>query len=253
MVGMFPFTMGILGVASYAADAAVFDGVNDDLQSTSALSTVADGKEGILSIWVRFNSTAGDGVLQNIIQSSGSAFEVRKATDNTIEFATIASTAAVNVYQYVSTGTFTSTSTAWRHFLYTWSEANGFGARINASTSGVGSLPANSTRTTDYSVSEWAVGGSVTGSGRLYGDLCDVYLNVSPDGGGIGTVLTKFIASGKPVDLGSSGDTPTGTAPIMYLHMDDGAVVTTFPTNLGSGSSFAITGTLVASTSSPTD
>lgn len=45
----------------------------------------------------------------------------------------------------------------------------------------------------------------------------------------------KFIdGTGKPVDLGTNGQTPTGTSPYMFFSGDD----TTFSTNLGTGGAF---------------
>lgn len=252
MVGMWPHTHGIYGLSAYVGDAAVFDGVNDNLASTSALSTAADGKEGMLSFWFRANSTAGDGVRQRVFDSSGASFLVQKTTSNTLILEFTASTALATIYSFTSTGTFTSTS-AWRHILYTWNETNGLNMRIDGSTTGVGALPSASTRTADYTLGHWTWGSDVAGAARSYMDFFDVYFNISTDGGGAGSALSKFYANSKPVDLGVEGATPTGTAPIMLLHMDDGSTVTTFATNIGSGSSFTITGALVTSTSSPTD
>lgn len=60
----------------------------------------------------------------------------------------------------------------------------------------------------------------------------------------------KFInSSGKPVDLGADGSTPTGTAPTFFLHRDAAAAASTFANDLsGHGNNFTITGTLTAVT-----
>lgn len=58
----------------------------------------------------------------------------------------------------------------------------------------------------------------------------------------------KFIsASGKPVNLGASGVTPTGTAPFAFFS----GPFTTFATNLGTGDTFTASGALSASPSAP--
>jgi len=251
MTGMWPYTHGILAAVGYTADAAAFDGVNDNLASTSALSTAADGKEGVLSFWFRINSTAGDGVTNAIMDSSANFFRVQKTTANVLNLANTNSTAGGVMYNYTSTGTFTSTD-GWVHALIAWSETNGIEARFNGSTAKEGTRIA-STRTADYTIGHWTFGAAVDATNRCYMDFFDVYFNVSTDGGGAGTILSKFYSGGKPVDLSTDGSTVTGTAPIMFLHLDDGGTVTDFATNVGSGSSFAITGTLVTSTSSPTD
>ena len=49
-------------------------------------------------------------------------------------------------------------------------------------------------------------------------------------------------AAGKPVDLGTDGSTPTGTAPFMYMRNP----YDSFDTNNGSGGGwFSLTGTLI--------
>lgn len=64
----------------------------------------------------------------------------------------------------------------------------------------------------------------------------------------------KFIsASGKPVDLGADGSTPTGTAPAIFLSIPNGGTPANFANNLGTGGSFAITGALTLAPSSPSD
>lgn len=250
MVGMWPYTHGILSAAAYTADAAAFDGVNDNLASTSALSTAADGQDGILSLWIRLNSTAGDGVLQYIFNSSNDLVNLFRSTDNNFRFQAFTSTFGT-VFDHTSTGAYTSTS-GWINYLASWNSTAGFTLYINDSTAGVGALPAVSTRTIDYTVSEWQVGARL-GANRLYADLFDFYFNISTSITLSAANRAKFISGGKPVSLSSDGSTVTGTAPIMFLHIDDGSTVTDFATNFGSGSSFAITGTLVTSTSSPTD
>jgi len=60
----------------------------------------------------------------------------------------------------------------------------------------------------------------------------------------------KFIsAGGKPVELGSDGSDPTGTAPIIYLPN----VYTSFQTNAGSGGNFTVTGALTDCATAPSD
>ncbi len=58
----------------------------------------------------------------------------------------------------------------------------------------------------------------------------------------------KFIsASGKPVDLGSSGALPTGTAPAIFFSGNAAA----FSTNQGTGGAFTLTGSLTNASTSP--
>lgn len=62
------------------------------------------------------------------------------------------------------------------------------------------------------------------------------------------TDVTKFRSvGGGAVDLGATGQTPTGTAPSYFFHGD----ATTFATNLGTGGSVTLVGSLVSVTGPP--
>jgi len=53
----------------------------------------------------------------------------------------------------------------------------------------------------------------------------------------------KFIsATGKPVNLGAAGATPTGTAPAMFFHVAHAGTPSDFGTNLGTGGAFTLGG-----------
>lgn len=70
------------------------------------------------------------------------------------------------------------------------------------------------------------------------------------------TSLAKFRdpITGKPVDLGTDGSLPTGTAPAIYLHQPHGNTdPTQFAVNRGTGGTFDITGALTIAPSSPSD
>lgn len=72
------------------------------------------------------------------------------------------------------------------------------------------------------------------------------------DGGGTIPQATrrKFIsASGKPVDLGADGSTPTGTAPTIFFSGNSSG----FATNKGTGGAFTLTGSLTNAATSPSD
>lgn len=92
-------------------------------------------------------------------------------------------------------------------------------------------------------IADWGIGGSPGGTSRMFGDLAELYfapgqyIDFSVEAN-----RRKFITStGYPVNLGADGSTPTGVAPLIYLR--GGA--SGFPTNLGSGGGFTLTGTLV--------
>jgi hypothetical protein len=87
--------------------------------------------------------------------------------------------------------------------------------------------------------------------GKTNACLAEVYINLAEYVDlSVEANRRKFISSaGKPVNLGASGSVPTGTAPIMYFKGPASA----FPTNLGTGGNFTVTGTLTDGSTNPTD
>jgi hypothetical protein len=65
----------------------------------------------------------------------------------------------------------------------------------------------------------------------------------------------KFIsAAGKPVDLGATGSTPTGTAPTFFLRRAPGDAAALFANDRsGNGNNFTVNGLMTVSPTSPTD
>lgn len=59
-------------------------------------------------------------------------------------------------------------------------------------------------------------------------------------------VASKFIdGSGNPVDLGPTGALPSGTSPVVFLHLNPGDPASAWGTNHGTGSGFAQSGSFV--------
>lgn len=59
--------------------------------------------------------------------------------------------------------------------------------------------------------------------------------------------------AGRPVNLGATGSTPTGTAPRILCHLDDAEAVANFATNRTGNGNFTISGTLTTCATSPSD
>lgn len=77
----------------------------------------------------------------------------------------------------------------------------------------------------------------------------DVYIDFSIEGN-----RRKFLLStGKPANVGSDGSWITGTAPYLYLHLDDGEAAENFAVNTGTGGDYSVNGTLTTRASSPSD
>lgn len=104
----------------------------------------------------------------------------------------------------------------------------------------------------------WTVGGtkfSFGELGKMDGAMAEFYfapgqsLDLSE-----ATNIEKFRTSdGKPVDLGADGSIPTGTTPLIYLHLDDGESANNFGINRAGTGNFTVSGSLATRATSPSD
>jgi len=235
-------------------DAADFDGTNDYMTRGADLTGSADSKSGILSAWLRIDGH--DGVQIFILENYSSAlrFFFYRNSLNTFTISGRNASGTV-ILSLVSSTTYTTSST-WRHVLASWDLATAAGHLYINDVSDLGSSTLTND-TLDYTTGAFAVGASPVGApgDEFDGAMADIYfapgqyLDFS-----IAANRRKFISpSGKPVHLGTDGSLPTGTAPLLYCHLDDGEAVANFATNRGSGGNLSITGALDTASSSPSD
>lgn len=236
-------------------DAADFDGTNDYMTRGAGLTGAVDSKKGLLSFWYRQDATP---VLAQILSSStttGGSIDINKANDGYVYI--ILRNAAGTTVLYMRQGDSASfgAGATWYHILSSWdlstSTTQFYLTDIATKRNIVGSV----NDYIDYTVSNLAVGAYTNGGNKMSGCLAEFYfapgqyLDLSATDN-----RRKFIsATGKPVYLGADGSLPTGVAPLMYLHLDDGEAVANFATNRGTGGNFTITGTLDTATTSPSD
>ena len=247
----------MLGGANIAfiVDAADFDGTNDYMLRGAELTGMADSKSGIASVWFRLDG--GDSsdlyALGNLTSEAPNGFGVSR--QNTNKFAVWGVNAAGTKILHLRTINTYTTGNTWRHVLASWDLATA-GAR-HLYINDVSNLDVITfiNDTLDYTKGEFSCGSNAAGANKMNGALAEVYfapgqyLDFSVEAN-----RRKFIsASGKPVNLGTDGSTPTGVAPIVYFYLGDGDTVANFATNRGTGGNFTITGTLDAASSSPSD
>jgi hypothetical protein len=231
-------------------DAADFDGTNDFMLRGAGLTGQANSKQGIFSGWVRIDGDDG-GTMQMM---SSVLLNLQFARDNSNTFAILAvNTSAVQILDLRTVNTYL-TSATWLHVLSSWDMA---AAARHIYITDVSDMDVNvfTNDTIAYEETDWAVGARTTGTSKFNGCMAEIffapgqYLDFSSDGN-----RRKFISSsGKPVNLGSDGSAPTGTAPLVYLHLDEGEAAANFATNRGTGGDFSITGTLATASTSPSD
>ena len=241
------------GTPLITVDAADFDGTNDYMLRGADLSGIADGKSGILSFWYRIDG--GDGIMRRILitdlaSSSGFMVSLDGGNDFAITGANVDTSTALSIYalgNYLAGG-------AWIHLLASW-DTNTSAAHIyisDVSNLYVGSI---ANKTIDYTRPNWGVSADTAGTYKNNGCLAELYFapNQYLDFSDVNNRRKFISAAGKPVHLGVDGSLPTGTAPIIYLHLDDGEAVANFATNRGTGGNFTITGTLDTASTSPSD
>ena len=240
----------------FAVDAADFDGTNDYMLRGAELTGMADGKQGIVSAWVRLDGGNADDmyVLANSTTETPNGFGVSRQSDNKFTIWGV-NAAGTKILHFSATTTHTSGAT-WRHVLASWDLAVDVSWHFYIDdVSEQSSVLTFTNDTLDYTKGNFACGSKLTGATRMNGALAEVYF---APGQHLDFSVTanrrKFIsASGKPVNLGTDGSAPTGVAPIVYFHLDNGEAVANFATNRGSGGNFAITGTLDTASTSPSD
>jgi hypothetical protein len=238
-------------------DSADFDGTNDRLTRGAGLTGAADSKSGVLSFWARLDGN--DGATRQIIAAAttvgGSTLRFRARFLIATNIFTISgfNAAGTEILTIPSSTAYTAAAT-WRHFLASWNLATGAGHLYVGDVSDLGSATLTDD-TIDYTLADWGVGDHPGSGNQFSGCLSELYF-APGQYVDLSNVYwrRKFIsATGKPVHLGSDGSLATGTAPLVYHHLDDGEAVANFATNRGAGGDFAITGTLETGSSSPSD
>lgn len=244
------------GASDYVATGSDYDGTNDYARRLADLTGMADGKAGIISVWIRIDGEdQTDTENRNILCTSNSpgltvgfVLAHQRMSFRTFNIMGITS-GAENCFNF-KTKTAYGVSQIWRHFLASW----------NCAVVGARHLYMNDVndlvvldfqdRTIDYTKDDWRVATSWSVAGEEKFDGCiselffhNTYLDLSVEAN-----RRKFIgADGRPVDLGADGSTPLGVQPLLYVPNGDPS------TNAGSGGNFTITGSLTSASTSPSD
>lgn len=247
----------------FPIDGANFDGSVDWLNKTTTHGA-ADGKQGILSFWLRM--LGGDGSSRNIWACGANKmrFIVKREVGNTITFQGNDPAGLNPVTRlFLPPNQVMSSATGWHHFLAMWD------LNVGAAASGVWVDDAPDSMTTGAGIPFYSVGNNIgysvdvnayfggTDTGTVLGnfDIADFYLafNQYLDFN-IYTNRRRFISSiRKPVKLGGTGSDPTGTSPTVFCRLADGEAPANFALNRGTGGNYTVTGALTTSSTSPSD
>lgn len=237
-------------------DSADFDGTNDYTNRGADLDGNANSKLGIVSMWLRVDG--GDGVdARPFVSGSGATVEFRTQKTNNEAFRVIGENAAGTIIlNIVTSASVIAAGATWKHVLASWDMAGGAGGRhLYINDASDLTVVTFTDDTIDYTQADWSAGARMDGNEKLDGCIAELYfapgqyLDFS-----VVSHRRRFISgSGKPVFLGATGALPTGTAPLVYFHLDNGEAVANFATNRGTGGNFTITGTLTTGSTSPSD
>ena len=233
--------------------AVVMDGATTDSRKNDANWTGAtDGANGIISLWFK---RAGTG-LQALYYDSSISFRLEFETDDKLSFL-IRTSAAATVWQWETVDGWTDTD--WHHLYIAW-ELDGTPVG-DVYIDGVEYTVANSKLQGTFTepqtgLAGWAaptaigIGNTHTAGIRFDGCLSEVYIN-DDEYLSASANLTAFrgALSGKPVNLGVDGSTPTGTAPLVYLQ----GASATWEVNSGTGGDLTLKFNVADCTTSPSD
>ena len=241
------------GGGGFTAYTAGFDGSTNYLTRSGSVAGIdtgdANSKTLTISFWVDF--TAGDGAYQGIIiirTSSNTRMEVYKSNTNKI---------TINGYNSSGTqilgmegGTSIVAADSWKHILICVDLTNTSNRHIYIN--GADETLTVGTYTNDFmdlytSATPNTNIGTTDGVGtnKLRGSIAELWLD--------DTYLadtTKFASGGHPISLGSTGNTPTGSAPAIYLSLS-GSGNSWVTDSSGNGNTYTVNGSALGSPTAP--
>ena len=206
----------------------------------------SDGKQWAFSFW--FNLADSDDNVQVFFQVYAAANKfllqrspVGGAQDNNL--ALVGRDASGNLNLYIESllnanGQFDSTSrsTGWNHVLCSGNLAT---STAHLYANGVNILDTTSDHYVNSDID--FTGDFYIGGTSLYSEIAEFWLDDSFIDFSSSTNREKFRSSGgAAVDVGSDGSTPTGSAPLVYLHLDSFETGNNFASNAGTGGDLSV-------------
>jgi len=228
-------------IGGYSAKAVSADG-DDYLQRSSAIAGISDVTTGLLSFWVK--STFSDAL--RVMDDDSSHFVVNVALDNILSIVANRSNGDLCLSMRTTSGLSTS---GWSHVLAAWDLSADALCKIYINGSDDTSISIRDNQAIDYTTTGWTIG-ALNGAEdllNLVGDMAELYFTTEWLDITDSSVRQTFAKNGRPVNLGSDGSRPTGTAPLIYLK----GPASTWGTNAGSGGDFTVHGTFTDASTKP--
>lgn len=238
---------------AYDAQAVYFDGTNDWLKRTGALSgPPTNNKTILLSMW--FQNDFSGTEYYFLGENSGNTIVVSVYVTSTAFTIYCKSASGFNILS-IQVAKANFSTLGWNHVLFSADVtqtqttmkfyANGVSSTMNVISY------FNDTILWDAS-QDWGIGGrGFDGAVKIERDMAESYITNEYLDLSIQANREKFILNGAPVDLGTTGATPTGTQPLIY--MKGNAASWNAGTNAGSGGNFTMTGAVTDSVNEPVE
>lgn len=231
--------------APITANTAVFDGTNDYLSIAATPAGIADSKTFTLSMWIKPTLGGSDRMILGTANDRISAFW---RTDGKIQiFAAMSSgTTTLNV----STTNPALTDGVWQHLLISMNTASSAACLIQidgVSQTMTYTLVDNNLIDLD-GAGAWRIGakGNASSDERANGAFAEFWFDDSYIATA-GSFAGIFGSAGKPINIGATGNNPTGSAPAIYLSLvGDGNSWAS--DSSGNSNNFTVTGTLGTTT-----
>lgn len=222
----------------------------------SSATNWADSPTGSAVVWVKITPSLGS--VMALFGPDGYSYNIAlNGFDSSIDTYVFDSTESN--YVYGMSGSSAYTEDVWVPILMDWKTNETAGNKllqiyvgdtdsgITPADDGTGSFSAI------WSGQTFLIGKSGFGN-EFDGDMAEFWFSTTRLDFSVEANRRKFVsATGKPVDVGVDGSTPTGSAPEIYLSVRPGDAAADFVTNRGTGNNFTQNGTLTLASTSPSD
>jgi hypothetical protein len=214
-----------------------YDGASDYYSLATDLAGNADGKEGLISVWIRLDG--GNATLLRVMSSQGTNISIQRMTTNKIQIfgKDSGGTERLNLQSNTS---FTSSAT-WLHVLASWDLANGNTYLYVNDVNELNEVTADDAAI-DYTRTGYGIGAASGGGDKFNGAIAELYCNFATsldlsDEDNRRLFVTSEL---KPEYLGGDGSIPTGNAPLIYCPSGNAV------NNCGKGGAFTENGSPAA-------
>lgn len=242
--------IGNINGSTYVVNATKLDGSTNFLDRGAQLTGIADSKSISFSLWARIDALQL-GFILDIENTSAGATGFYIEYDGVSNFHVVGLNAATTTILNVATTAGYGISTKWLNILFSANLATGATNLYVNNVSDKNAITATND-TISFTKNDCRIGADTTAGGNKFnGGLAEIWCAPGQfiDFSVAGNRALFIDSNGFPVNLGSTGQTPTGTSPVIYLKNP----ASTFYTNSGTGGNFTTNGTLSIANSSPSD